>query len=170
MSLPRLSLAAFNMLLSANGVAAEKSFDGVTCKSDIPSALIGRQMPNERVVLTEPRHKDIGLKHLGAYGMENEGDPWTLITWEICGRDYIVLERRGVVKDVLAAPLPKESLRSQIVSCVADGASKDGTAVAFVSVDKQPLRERVQNVWLIDEKKIKFSKIEGEEIMCATPK
>jgi len=159
-------LSAFT-LLSAGAIAADKSFDGVTCKTNVPSALIGRHMPNERVATTEARHKDIGLKDLGAYGMENEGDPWTLISWQICGQEYLVLERRGIVRDVLASPMPPGSPESQIASCAVDGSSLHGTAVAFVSANDKEWPKLVEYAWLINDKTIKFAKIEGKEIVCA---
>jgi hypothetical protein len=154
-------------LLTAHAFAAEKSFDGVTCEMNIPSALIGRRMPNERVAATQARYKGIGLKDLGAYGTENGGDSWTLISWQICGREYLLLERREIVRDVLASPLPPGSPQSQITSCTVDGASLPGTAVAFVStnVPKGPML--VEYAWRINDTTIKFAKIAGREIVCA---
>lgn len=154
------------MLLSVDSIGADKSFDGVTCKTDMPSALIGRYMPNEKVMTTETRHKDIGLKDLGAYGMEKQGDPWTLISWQICEREYVLLERRGIVKDVLASPLPSGSPESKIVSCSVDGSIILGTSVAFVSSDDQKWPKHVDYAWFINGKTIKFTRIEGKEIVC----
>ena len=158
-------ISAFT-LFSANAIAAEKSFDGVTCKTNVSSALIGRHMPNERVVTTAARHKDIRLKNIGAYGMENEGDPWTLISWQICGREYLVLERRGIVRDVLASPMPLGSPESQIASCAVYGLRLHGTAVAFISANDNKWPMLVKYAWLINDDTLKFSRIEGKEIVC----
>jgi hypothetical protein len=40
-------------------------FDSVRCGSDVRKALLGRTMPNEKIVAIEERHKDLGLKDLG---------------------------------------------------------------------------------------------------------
>jgi len=161
-----ISLISALVLYSTHVLSTEKSFDGITCKTDIPLALIGRHMPNERVVITEERYKDISLKDLGTYGMENEGDPWTLISWSICGREYLLLERRDIVKDVLASPLPKGSPESNVASCVVDGSSLKGMAVVFVSENEIHWPKLVEHAWLINDKTVKFSKIEGKEIVC----
>ena len=153
-------------LAPAQALGAPKSFAGIVCNSDIAAALVGRYMPNERVRATEARHADIGLKNLGAYGMENEGDPWTLISWEICNREYLLLERRGIVRDVLASPLPPPSPPSQIASCTVDGSAVAGTAVAFVLANDRKWPRPVEYAWRIDDKTLKFSRIEGKEVSC----
>lgn len=154
-------------LHSACAVGAETPFDGITCATNMTSALVGRHMPNERVVTMEARYKNIGLKDLGAFGMEDEGDPWTLISWNICGREYLLLERRGIVRDVLASPLPSGSPQSVISTCTRNGVNLDGTAVAFVAVNDNKWPKLVEHAWLIDDKTIKFEKIVGAEIACA---
>ncbi|MFN9943119.1 MAG: CYTH domain-containing protein, partial [bacterium] len=53
---------------------------------------------------------------IGAF-LEIEGDPWTLISWGICGREHVILERNGVVRDVLVAPAEAAQSKSVIVSC-----------------------------------------------------
>ncbi|MCA7011180.1 hypothetical protein LF934_00840 [Dickeya dadantii] len=153
-------------LLSFHAMGAGKSFDGITCKSDISSALIGRHMPNDSVVATEERYKSIDLKGLGTYGMESDGDPWTLSSWQICGREYFLLERRDIVKDVLSSPSPKENPKSQIVLCVVDGSSSHDTFVTFVSSEEKPWPRPVEYAWRINDKTVKFSKSEGKEIVC----
>lgn len=155
-------------MLSAHAARIEKSFDGITCQSDIASALIGRHMSDERVVSIEGRYKSIRLKDLGAFGMEVDGDPWTLISWEICGREYLLLERRDIVKDALASPVPAGRPRSQIASCTVNGSSVPGTAVAFVETDDKKWPKAVKNAWRIDDKKIQFVRIAGNEIVCKT--
>jgi hypothetical protein len=41
-------------------------FESVRCGSDVRKALLGRKMSNEKIVVLEERHKDLGLKDLGA--------------------------------------------------------------------------------------------------------
>lgn len=146
--------------------ASKNDFDGITCQNDIVPALIGRHMPNRRVVTIEARYKNIGLKDLGAFGMEIDGDPWTLISWEICGREYALLERDDIVRDVVAFPIPSGGSQSQIASCSVNGSALQGTALALVDESDQTLQGRVKNAWLIDGKAMKFVKIAGDEIVC----
>ena len=41
-------------------------FDSVRCGSDVEKALLGQKMSNEKIIVLEERHKDLGLKDLGA--------------------------------------------------------------------------------------------------------
>ncbi|MBP2857249.1 hypothetical protein J8657_06505 [Dickeya oryzae] len=161
-----ISLLLPLIFLSSHAIGAAKSFDGITCKSDIPSALIGRHMPNESTVATEERYKSIDLKDLGTYGMESDGDPWSLESWQICGREYFLLDRREIVKDVLSSPSPKENPKTQIVSCVVDGSNSHDTFVTFISSEEKPWPRTVEHAWRINDKTVKFSKVEGKEIVC----
>jgi hypothetical protein len=54
------------MLLSCAGAQAQDEFAKVRCEADIAKALTGQRESNEPVVATEARHKDLGLKDLGA--------------------------------------------------------------------------------------------------------
>ncbi len=84
-------------------VYAGDGFESVRCGSDIVKALIGHKGKNEPVVKTEARHKDIGLKHLGA-DIISDDERLNLIFWQICGEEYAVLEEGDVVKDALKFP------------------------------------------------------------------
>jgi len=57
-------------------------FDSVRCGSDIRKALLGHTMSNETIVVLEERHKDLGLKHVGASEIS---DRLNVISWRICG-------------------------------------------------------------------------------------
>ena len=52
-------------LFCGSSIYGADGFDSVHCGSDVGKALIGRTMPNEKVVATEERHRDLGLKDLG---------------------------------------------------------------------------------------------------------
>jgi hypothetical protein len=41
-------------------------FDSIRCGSDVRKALLGRTMSNEKIVVLEERHKELGLKDVGA--------------------------------------------------------------------------------------------------------
>ena len=98
------------MLLTAIGaqcLAQERSFDGITCQTNILKALVGRHMPNAKVADIESRYRGIHLKYLGGFGLPE--DPYFLGTWLICGTEYLVLEKQSIVRDVLQSRcLPNE--------------------------------------------------------------
>jgi hypothetical protein len=58
------------------------------CGSDARKALLGRTIPNEKIVAIEERHKDLGRKDLGASEIS---DRLTVISWRICGKEYALL-------------------------------------------------------------------------------
>ncbi len=87
-----LALFCMSTICNADG------FDSVRCGSDVRKALLGRTMTNEKVVVIEERHKDLGLKDLGGTEIS---DRLFLISWRICGEEYVLLEDQGVVRDVL---------------------------------------------------------------------
>jgi hypothetical protein len=78
-----LSVFCSGSLCGADG------FDSVRCGSDVRRALLGRKMRNETIVVLEERHKDLGLKDLGASEIS---DSLSVISWRICGEEYVLLE------------------------------------------------------------------------------
>src|SRR5262245_19344894 len=76
-------------------------FDSVHCGSDVRKALVGHKMSNEPIAVLEERHKDLGLKDLGASEIS---DRLSIISWGICGEEYVLLEDKDVVRDVLKFP------------------------------------------------------------------
>lgn len=121
-------------------------------------------MPNDKVAKLEARYGNIQLKALGAHGMEATGDPWTLTFWSLCGREYVLLERRAVVKDVLAAPPSIGNEPSLLGSCAVDGTKVSGTSVAFGTVKDK--RQGSLQAWRVDDKALKFVALKGKEIRC----
>jgi hypothetical protein len=53
-------------LFWTSSICHADGFNSVRCGSDIREALLGRTMSNEKVSVLEERHKDLGLKDLGA--------------------------------------------------------------------------------------------------------
>jgi hypothetical protein len=49
----------------------------------------------------EERHKDLELKDVGASEIS---DRLNVISWRICGEEYVLLEDKDVVRDVLKFP------------------------------------------------------------------
>ena len=155
------------VLLAVVGRAqAAQSFDALTCQSDIPKALLGRAMPNGRVSVIEARYKHLALKDLGASGVEIEGDPWTLISWRICGREYVLLERLGVVKDVLPSPAEAGQEESIIATCSVDGVESKQTAIVFAPAAAVRTPSQVRRAWFIDDQAVKFVERHAAKILC----
>src|SRR2546421_8137547 len=89
-------------LVCIRSVCDADGFDSVRCGSDVRKALLGRKMSNERIVVLQERHKDLGLKDLGGTEIS---DRIFLISWRICGEEYVLLEdQKNVVRDVLKFP------------------------------------------------------------------
>src|SRR4051812_22205470 len=104
--------------LCSSGVCYADGFDSIRCGGDVRKALLGRKMSNEPVVAIEARHKDLGLKDLGASEISER---LTLISWEICGDEYVLLEDGNVVKDVLKFPKHSKDSPQFIGSCQLNG-------------------------------------------------
>ena len=75
--------------LVTNAFAGSDGFTGIQCGSDIPKALIGKRMSNERIVDLEKRHADLALKDLGASEIS---DRLSCISWLICGSEFMLLQ------------------------------------------------------------------------------
>jgi hypothetical protein len=95
----------------------------------VRKALLGRKMPNERLVAIEERHKDLGLKDLGGTEIS---DRLFLISWRICGEEYVLLEDQDVVRDVLKFPKHLKDSPEFIGSCQLNGHDVPGTAIGVL--------------------------------------
>jgi len=147
---------------SASGEA--DGFDSVRCGSDIPKALLGRTMPNEKVVVTEERHKDIGLKDLGGTEIS---DRLFLISWRICGEEYVLLEGHGVVRDVLKFPKHSKDSPQFIGSCQLNGHDVPGSAIGVLRNENNVQLLPTVIAWKIDEKQTKFVELPTEGLRCS---
>ena len=156
-------------LLGCATARAPAGFDGLRCEDDVRAALLGRSMPSAPVAETEARHADLGLQHLGAFGVEPEGDPWTAVSWALCGHEHLLLQKGGVVRDVLVAPSPPNRPPSVLLSCTVGGQPVPGTAVAWPAVTDAPWPKVVAPVWRIDEAALKFQPVAagGGPVTCA---
>jgi hypothetical protein len=147
--------------------ATDDGFNGIQCGSDITKGLIGKHMPNERVVVLEKRHADIGLKDLGADEISNR---LTTISWLICGSEYMVLEEKDVVKDVIK--IPAHSKTSPLFSgfCQMNGKENKDVVVAILDNEKETTADAktlpAKVAWKIDEKKKKFVSLPVEGLQC----
>jgi len=139
-------------------------FDSVRCGSDVRKALLDRTMPNEKVVLIEARHKDLGLKDLGGTEIS---DRLFLISWRICGEEYALLEDQGVVRDVLKFPKHSKDSPQFIGACQSNGHNVPGTAIGVLKSENGVELIPGVTAWKIDDKQMKFVKLQTEGLRCS---
>jgi len=139
-------------------------FDSVRCGFDVRKALLGRTMPNERVVVIEARHKDLGLKDLGGTEIS---DRLFLISWRICGEEYVLLEDQGVVRDVLKFPKHAKDSPQFIGSCQFNGHDVPGTAIGVLKNADGVTTLPAVLAWKVDDKQMKFVKLRTEGLRCS---
>jgi hypothetical protein len=151
-------------LFCITSLCAADGFDSVQCGSDVRETLLGRTMSNEKVVLTEERHKDLGLKDLGGTEIS---DRLFLVSWRICGEEYVLLEDRGVVRDVLKFPKHSKDSPQFIGSCELNGHDVPGTAIGVLENEGRDKMLPAAVAWKIDEKQMKFVTLQTEGLRCA---
>jgi hypothetical protein len=139
-------------------------FDSVRCGSDVPKALLGRTMPNENVTVIEERHKDLGLKDLGGTEISHR---LFLISWRICGEEYVLLEDQDVVRDVLKFPKHSKDSPQFIGSCQLNGHNVPGTAIGVLKNEDGVEILPAVIAWKIDDKQMKFVKLRTEGLRCS---
>ena len=86
-------------------------------------------MRNEKIVAIEERHKDLGLKDLGGTDIS---DRLFLTSWRICGEEYVLLEDKDIVRDVLKFPKHSKDSPQFIGSCQLNGHDVSRTAIGVL--------------------------------------
>lgn len=166
-------IALFSLLLCVQSRAADE-FDTIRCGADVPKAMVGRHSPNKRVVATEARHSNLGLKDLG--GTEISDRLW-VISWSICGNEYeeLVNTEKKLVRDVLPVPAPSlHSPRSILAGCQVAGKEIHDDVVAILdnSQGRKPksysemLTLPAKVAWKIDEHLERFVPMPTEGLSC----
>jgi hypothetical protein len=151
-------------LFCTSTICNADGFDSVRCGSDVRKALLGRTMTNEKVVVIEERHKDLGLKDLGGTEIS---DRLFLISWRICGDEYALLEDQGVVRDVLKFPKHSKDSPQFIGSCQLNGHDVPGTAIGVLKKENDVESLPAVIAWKIDEKQTKFVELQTEGLRCS---
>ncbi len=155
-----LSLALFG----GNSVCcAADGFESVRCGSDIRKALLGKKISNETIFALEERHKEIGLRDLGA---DELSDHMSLVYWQICGEEYVVFEDRDTVKDVLKLPNHSKDAPQFLGSCQVNGHDLSGTIIAVLKNEDGAEKLTATAAWKIDEKRKKFVVLPTEGLRC----
>ena len=89
-----------------------------------------------------------------------------LISWRICGQEYALLEEKDVARDVLKFPNHSKDSPQFIGSCQLDGRDLSGTAIGVLK-NQDGIRVLPAIVaWKIDDKQMKFVKIQTEGLRC----
>src|SRR6266852_5440292 len=128
-----LRILATASFFCGNASLASDGFGSVRCGSDVPKALIGRSMSDERVAAIEERHRDLGLRDLGGSEIS---DRLFLASWQICGDEYALLEEKSVVRDVLKVPPHSKDSPEFIGSCQMNGNEASGSIIAVLRNEK----------------------------------
>jgi len=152
------------LFFGRSSICAADGFDSVRCGADIRNALLGRTMPNERIIAIEERHKDLGLKDLGGTEIS---DRLFLISWRICGEEYALLEDQRVVRDVLKFPKHSKDSPEFIGSCQSNGHDVSGTTIGVLKNEDGVEILAAVVAWRIDEKQMKFVKLQTEGLRCS---
>jgi hypothetical protein len=139
-------------------------FDSVRCGDDVRKALVGQMMSNEKAAVIEERHKGLGLKDLGGTEIS---DRLFLISWRICGDEYALLEEKSVVRDVLKFPKHSKESPQFIGGCQLNGHDVPGTAIGVLKNEAGAESLPAEVAWKIDEKQMKFVKLQTEGLRCS---
>jgi hypothetical protein len=167
-------IALFSLLFCAQGRAADE-FDTIKCGANVPKAMVGKNSSNERVVILEARHSNLGLKDLGGSEIS---DRLFVVSWLICGTEYEELVDTGKhwVQDVL--PMPTHSLHSPqsfLEGCQVAGKEIPDDVIAILD-NKQGQKPKAYLeeimlpatlAWKIDERLERFVPIPTEGLSCA---
>jgi hypothetical protein len=152
-------------LFVTNAFGGADAFDGIRCGSDIPKALTGKRMSNQRVADLEKRHADLGLKDLGG---DEISEHLGCTSWLICGSEFMLLEDKSFVRDVLKVPQHSKTSPLFIGTCEVNGKESKDILVAILDNEKKTdataLTAKV--AWKIDQKKIKFVSVPVEGLRC----
>jgi len=151
-------------LLCLTNVYAGDGFELVRCGSDIRKALIGRKTTNERVVVIEARHKDLGLKDLGA---DEISDSLNVVNWLICGEEYAVLEDGDMVRDAVKIPKHSKDTPEFSGTCQLNGKDLPGYAIGVLKNEDGVAMLSALCAWQIDEKQKKFVELKTEGLRCS---
>lgn len=131
---------------------------------NVRKALIGRKMLNEKISVLEEKHKDLGLKDLGASEVSNQ---LSVISWRICGEEYALLEDKDTVRDVLKFPKHSKESPAFIGSCQLNGQDLPGTAIGVLKNEEGSKSLAAASAWKIDEKQMKFVELKPEGLRCS---
>jgi hypothetical protein len=171
----KASTLLVSLLMFVRPAQAQDAFSSIRCGATISNTLIGKVMPQGRVVDIEIRHQELGLKDVGASEISSS---LTFESWTICGNEYALLvDRREVVRDVLLLPEHSRRRPRFLGSCEIAARKMPGAILAVLD-NISPLEgERhyaladstllpAISAWRIDEERLRFVKISSANVRC----
>jgi hypothetical protein len=166
---PNVNLRTFllvSLLFLNQAFADSDGFSEIQCGSDIAKALVGKHMSNEKIVNLEKKHTDLRLKDLGATEISQR---LSCISWLICGSEFMLLQDKSVVRDVLKVPPHSKSSPEFIGTCEINGEETKTIVVAILDNEKQAAGETLpaKIAWKIDQKKMKFVSLPTDGLRCS---
>ena len=117
-----------------------------------------------RLLPSKRGNKELGLKDLGASEIS---DRLSVISWRICGEEYVLLEDKDVVRDVLKFPKHSKESPAFIGSCQLNGHDVPGTAIGVLKNENGVQILPAVSAWKIDEKQMKFVELKTEGVRCS---
>jgi hypothetical protein len=170
----KIEVVLLLLMIAGGNTWALDQFQGIKCGSDIPKSLIGKHDSNERVVVLEQRHQDLGLKDFGGTEIS---DRLFLASWKICGSEYelLVNTKSGLIRDVLPFPPHSTTSPMYIGLCQSDGKPTPGTVVAVLNNSAgykardgklSATMLKATAAWKIDETKEKFATQSAKNLAC----
>jgi hypothetical protein len=157
----KLHLLCLLVLTLACGTAAAEGFDGLTCGMDLAKALKGRHLPDEPSNTTDAKHKDIGLKGLGADELDWGSEVWM----KMCGATYAMLvDQKALIRDVLKVPAEPGATLAFEGSC--KGGPKDHEVIAVVEDKAGATDLPAKAAWMIDDAKKRYASVPSEGMLC----
>ncbi len=146
--------------------AGSDGFSAIRCDAhDIAKTLIGKKMSNERIVDLEKRHEDLGLKDLGA---QEISERLSCVSWLICGSEFMLLQDKLTVRDVLKVPAHSKKSPLFIGTCDTNGKEAKAIVVAILDAETESGAPTLpaKIAWKIDEKQGKFVSLSAEGLRC----
>src|SRR6202030_2734439 len=95
-------------------------------------------------------------------------DRLNCISWLICGSEFMFLEERDIVRDVLKAPPHSKTSPEFLGMCEMNGKESKDIVVAILDNEKEPGAKMLpaKVAWKIDQKKMKFIPLPVERLSC----
>jgi hypothetical protein len=162
------------LMFVGRAVFAQNAFDAVRCGMEIQKSIIGKAQPNERIIVTESRYRDIGLKNEG--GMEISKTLF-LSGWTICGSEYqMLMDQHHVIRDVISFLHSRKQPAFGGI-CKIDGREISDVVIAVLNI-QTPLNAGQHyalndstlvpaiKAWKIDKNRAKFIKLSAELLRC----
>lgn len=171
----KLALIALISVQVCIQARAADEFDGIKCGADVPTIMVGKRASNERVVVVEKRHSDIGLKDLGGTEIS---DQLFLVSWHICGNEYaeLINTKKNLVRDVLQIPPHSLSMPLSLAEKCQVGSNDIPDAVIAVLDNSQEIKPAsylkqimlpAKIAWKVDEHQERYIPLSVEHLSCA---